>query len=58
MTPVEKDGVGEFVNPTFFKLLVRSLYYLPATRPDITFGVGLISRFMEAAHQSHMQATK
>lgn len=45
---LQKDGVGELVNPTFFKQLVCSLHYLIATRPNIIFGVGLISRFIEA----------
>lgn len=64
MTPVqerlklEKDGPGDFVNPTLYKQLVGSLRYLTSTRPDITFGVGLISRFMEAPRQSHMMAAK
>ncbi|XP_021822930.1 uncharacterized protein LOC110764311 [Prunus avium] len=38
--------------------LVGSLLYLTASRLDITFGVRLISMFMEAPRQSHMQAVK
>jgi len=64
LTPIEerlklgKDGSGDLVNPTYFKQLVASLRYLTSTRPDIVFGVGLISRFMEAPRQSHLQAAK
>ncbi|CAL8991938.1 unnamed protein product, partial [Prunus brigantina] len=58
MRLLQKVGAGKLVNPTFFKQLVGSLRYLTATRPDITFGVGLISRFMEAPRQLHMQAAK
>ncbi|XP_062014377.1 uncharacterized mitochondrial protein AtMg00810-like [Rosa rugosa] len=56
LTPIEqrlklkKDGSGEFVNQTQYKQLVGNLSYLTATRPDITFGVELISRFMDAPH--------
>ena len=64
LTPVqerlklEKNGSGELVNPTHYKQLVGSLRYLTSTRPDITFGVGLISRFMESPRQSHLMAAK
>ena len=34
------------VNPTLFKQIVGSLRYLCHTRPDIAYGVGLISRYM------------
>ena len=52
-TPVEcgvklsKHDNEENVNPTFFKSLVGSLRYLACTRPNILFGVGLVSRYME-----------
>ncbi|KAK2966107.1 hypothetical protein RJ640_001521 [Escallonia rubra] len=63
-TPVEcgvklsKKDVGEKVDPTFFKSLVGSLRYLTCTRPDILFGVWLISRYMEALTGTHMKAAK
>lgn len=63
-TPVEcgiklsKHEDGEKVNATVFKSLVGSLRYLTCTRPDILFGVGLISRFMEAPTTVHLKAAK
>ncbi|OIT38695.1 retrovirus-related pol polyprotein from transposon tnt 1-94 [Nicotiana attenuata] len=63
-TPVEcgvkisKHGDGENVNPTFFKSLVGSLRYLTCTRPDILYGVELVSRFMEAPTTSHLKVAK
>lgn len=62
-TPVEsglelrKNEDGD-VDPTYFKSLVGSLRYLTCTRPDILYGVGLISRYMETPDQSHLNAAK
>jgi hypothetical protein len=41
---------------TIFKKLVGSLMYLTMTRPDIMYGVSLISRFMDTPNNSHWQA--
>nr|GEZ90739.1 ribonuclease H-like domain, reverse transcriptase, RNA-dependent DNA polymerase [Tanacetum cinerariifolium] len=42
-----KDKAGDPVDPTEFKSIVRALRYLTHTRPDISYAVGLVSRFME-----------
>lgn len=55
---LSKDDKGTEVNPTLYKKLVGSLMYLTATRPDIMYGVSLISRFMESPKVSHWQAGK
>ncbi|XP_028072970.1 uncharacterized protein LOC114275174 [Camellia sinensis] len=63
-TPVEcgvkltKHENGENVDATLFKSLVGSLRYLPCIRLDILFGVGLVSRFMEALTMTHFKAAK
>ncbi|KAK3012400.1 hypothetical protein RJ639_010565 [Escallonia herrerae] len=63
-TPVEcgvkvsKHGEGDNIHPTFFKSLVGSLRYLTCTRLDILFGVGLVSRYMEAPTTSHLKMAK
>jgi len=46
------------VNPTLFKQIVGSLRYLCHTRPDIAYGVGLISRYMVKPTTSHLIAAK
>jgi hypothetical protein len=62
-TPVEngvelrKSKVGN-IDPTYFKSLIGSLRYLICTTPDILYGVGLISRYMETLDQSHLNAAK
>nr|KYP66622.1 Copia protein [Cajanus cajan] len=46
------------VNPTLFKQIVGSLRYLCNSRPDISFAVGMISRFMSDPRLSHLLAAK
>ena len=54
LTPVEEklkltsDGIGEYVNLTYFRSLVGSLRYLRTIRLDIALGDGLISKFMKS----------
>ena len=55
---LSKDDEGSTVDPTLFKRLVGNLMYLTTTRPDIMYGVSLISRFMESPKDSHWQAGK
>ncbi|XP_057751139.1 secreted RxLR effector protein 161-like [Arachis stenosperma] len=63
-TPVEekfkllREDKGGAVNHTYYKSLIGSLRYLTATRPDIVFGIGLLSRFMEEPCTNHLQAAK
>ena len=38
--------------------LVGSLLYLTHTRPDLSFVVGLVARYMKTPHESHWKATK
>jgi hypothetical protein len=53
-----KEDKGSKVDPTLFKRLVDNLMYLTTTRPDIMYGVSLISRFMETPKESHWKAKK
>ena len=41
-----------------YRSLIGCLMYLTATRPDITFSVSLLSRFMHCASEVHFQAAK
>jgi len=52
-TKISRDDHGSDIDPTLFKQLVGSLGYLTATRPDIMFGVSLISRFTESPKSTH-----
>jgi hypothetical protein len=57
-TRLTKEGEGDLVNPTYYKSIVGCLRYLTCTRPDILFGVGLVSRYMERPRSSHLKAAK
>lgn len=50
---LSKDDHGSDIDPTLLEQLVGSRMYLTATRPDIMFGVILISIFMESLKNTH-----
>ena len=55
---LSKTGEGEPVDETFYRSIVGSLRYLVHTRPDITYAVGYVSRFMEKPTTEHLAAVK
>ncbi|KAE8712623.1 BTB/POZ and MATH domain-containing protein 4-like [Hibiscus syriacus] len=64
LTPIEPgaklskfDG-GERVDATKYRSLVGSLLYLTCTRPDISYSIGVVSRFMEEPVYTHLKAVK
>ncbi|XP_070679118.1 secreted RxLR effector protein 161-like [Malus domestica] len=63
-TPLEpglklcKDINGVAMDNSFYKQLVGSLMYLTFTRPDLMYGVSVISRYMERPTEMHLNAAK
>jgi len=57
-TALSKDDEETSVDATKFKQVVGSLMYLTVTRPDLMFGVSLISRYMATPKASHWVAAK
>ena len=55
---LSKVGTSAEVDATEYRSLVGSLRYLVHTRPDISFAVGMVSRFMEKPRQEHMAVVK
>lgn len=53
-----KDENGKCVDPTEFKSIMGGLRYLVHTRPDITYSVGIVSRFIERSTVLHQKAVK
>ena len=54
---VSHEG-NAFEDPTKYKQHVGSLIYLTNTRPDISFAVGILSRFMHQPCEGHWITTK
>ncbi|KAK6160530.1 hypothetical protein DH2020_003911 [Rehmannia glutinosa] len=52
------DADTKAVDQTRYRALIGSLLYLTASRPDITFAVGVCARFQSAPKESHMTAAK
>jgi hypothetical protein len=46
------------VDATLYHQLVGSLLHLTHSRPDISFIVGLVARYMQARHESHWKEAK
>ncbi|KAK6145378.1 hypothetical protein DH2020_022198 [Rehmannia glutinosa] len=55
---MDMDANGKPVDQTRYRALIGSLLYLTASRPCITFAVGVCARFQSALKESHMTAAK
>ncbi|GAU39416.1 hypothetical protein TSUD_323640 [Trifolium subterraneum] len=53
-----KDENGKPVDTTSYRQMIGCLMYLLATRPDLTFSVCLIARYMERPTETHLAASK
>ncbi|KAK8947338.1 hypothetical protein KSP39_PZI006915 [Platanthera zijinensis] len=45
-------------NPEYYRRLVGKLIYLTVTRPDISFAVGIVSRYMHSSRKFHLHAVE
>ena len=55
---LQREAEGKLVNSTNFRSLIGSLRYLMNTRPDITYCVSYLSRFMDKPSSEHLAAAK
>jgi hypothetical protein len=55
---LSKTSTAAPVDATNYRRIVGSLRYLVNSRPDLSFSVGYISRFMEAPTAEHLAAMK
>lgn len=57
-TQIHKDEKGKPVDSTAYKSVVGGLRYLVHTRPDLSFAVRIVSRYMERPTVLHWNAVK
>ncbi|GJT48318.1 ribonuclease H-like domain, reverse transcriptase, RNA-dependent DNA polymerase [Tanacetum coccineum] len=57
-TRLTKTAEGTMVNSTEYRSLIGCLRYLLHTRPDLSYSIGLLSRFMQEPKEQHMKAIK
>jgi hypothetical protein len=55
---LEDGGDTPRVDNTLYRQLVGSLLYLTHSRPDLSYAVGAVSRFMQELHELHWKAAK
>uniref|UniRef100_A0ACD5UNA0 Uncharacterized protein n=2 Tax=Avena sativa TaxID=4498 RepID=A0ACD5UNA0_AVESA len=55
---LSKESTNPPADITLYRSIIGSLRYLVHTRPDISFSVGMLSRFMEAPTSEHLSAVK
>nr|GEZ24007.1 ribonuclease H-like domain, reverse transcriptase, RNA-dependent DNA polymerase [Tanacetum cinerariifolium] len=57
-TKLVKAEDGNSVDATYYRSLIESLRYLLHTRPDLSYSVGLLSRFIQDPKDHHLKAIK
>jgi hypothetical protein len=55
---LEDGGETPLVDSTLYRQLVGILLYLTHSRPDLSYEVGAVSRFMQESHELHWKAAK
>ncbi|KAL8127829.1 hypothetical protein AgCh_014672 [Apium graveolens] len=55
---IGKDEGGELVDSTLYRSIIGELRYLVHTRPDISYSVGVLSRYMESPTRMHLNDVK
>jgi hypothetical protein len=55
---LEDGGDTPLVDSTLYRQRVGSLLYLTHSRPDLSYAVGAVSKFMQKLHELHWKSTK
>ena len=50
------DLLGKSVDPSLYRSMIGSLLYLTASRPDISYSIGVCARYQANPKESHMNA--
>ena len=52
------DLLGKNVDSSLYRSMIGSLFYLTASRPDISYSVGVCTRYQANPKKSHMISLK
>ncbi|GJW44334.1 hypothetical protein Tco_0073133 [Tanacetum coccineum] len=55
---LDEDTQGKAVDPTHYHIMVGTLMYLTASRPDLTFVVCMYARYQAKPTEKHLHAVK
>ncbi|GJY91332.1 hypothetical protein Tco_0506528 [Tanacetum coccineum] len=55
---LDEDPQGKAVDPTHYRGMVGTLMYLTASRPDLTFVVGMCAQYQAKPTEKHLHAIK
>ncbi|KAK0588038.1 hypothetical protein LWI29_033242 [Acer saccharum] len=55
---LSKDASGKSVEQTLYRGMIGSLLYLTASRPDISFSVGVCAKYQADPKESHLSSVK
>ncbi|CAN0918340.1 Retrovirus-related Pol polyprotein from transposon RE2, partial [Linum grandiflorum] len=55
---ITSDDSSNIVNEKLYRGMIGSLLYLTASRPDISFSVGVCARYQSCPRESHLEAVK
>ena len=55
---LQEDEGNDLEDMTMYRQLVGSLIYLTLTRPDISYPVGVVSRYISKPKKPHLDAVK
>ena len=58
LAKLSRDVASVEVDPTLYRSMISSLLYLTASRPDITFSVGVCAQLQAAPKESHLTPVK
>jgi hypothetical protein len=54
----EDGGDTPLVDNTLYRRIVGSLVYLTHSRPNLSYAIGAVSRFVQKPHELHWKAAK
>ena len=57
-TKLSKDAARKNVEKKLYRIIIESLLYLTASRPDISFSLGVCARYQANPKQSHLMSIK